>query len=102
MLVRVQLADGTHTTALVRPSKPWVEIAAAPGTLAVAATFVRHGFAHILAGVDHLLFVLALVLIVPSLRVLLATITAFTVAHSITLALATLGVWHVPAPRSKR
>src|SRR5262249_12911818 len=49
-------------------------------------------------GFDHLLFVLGLVLIVPSRRVLLVTITAFTVAHSITLALATLGVVHVPGP----
>src|SRR4029077_11906046 len=51
-----------------------------------------------LFGFDHLLFVLALILIVPSRRMLLATITAFTVAHSITLSLATLGVVHVPGP----
>ena len=49
-------------------------------------------------GYDHLLFVLALILIVRNLRVLIATVTAFTVAHSITLALATLGVVHVPGP----
>ena len=57
-----------------------------------------HGIEHILLGFDHLLFVLALILIVRSLRVLLITITAFTIAHSITLALATLGVVHVPGP----
>jgi hypothetical protein len=55
------------------------------------------GTIHILEGVDHLLFVLALLLIVSGIMPLLKTVTAFTVAHSITLALATLGVVHVPA-----
>lgn len=98
VLVRVQLADGTHATTLVRPSKPWLEIAAASGPLTVAAAFLDHGVEHILFGFDHLLFVLALILIVPSRRVLVVTITAFTLAHSITLALATLGVAYVPGP----
>lgn len=98
VLVRMQLLDGAHTTTLVRPSQPWIEIAAAPSTLAVVATFATHGFEHILFGIDHLLFILALVLIVPSARVLFVTITAFTLAHSITLALATLGVVRVPGP----
>src|SRR5262245_51645101 len=98
VLVRVALLDGTHSTTLVHPSQPWVEIAATSGALAVFRTYVVHGIEHILFGFDHLLFVLALILIVPSRRVLLWTITAFTVAHSITLALATLGVVHVPGP----
>jgi hydrogenase/urease accessory protein HupE len=98
VLVRVALLGGTRSTTLVRPSQPWVEIAAAPGLLAVARTYVVHGVEHILFGFDHLIFVLALVSIVPSRRMLLATITAFTLAHSITLALATLGVVHVPGP----
>jgi hydrogenase/urease accessory protein HupE len=98
VLVRVALLDGTRATTLVRPSQPWIEIAAAPGQLAVVRTYLVHGIEHILFGFDHLLFVLALVLIVPTRRMLLATITAFTLAHSITLALATLGVVHVPGP----
>src|SRR5262249_12390020 len=57
-----------------------------------------HGIEHILFGFDHLLFVLALILIVRNTRLLLLTVTAFTVAHSITLSLATLGVVHVPRP----
>jgi hypothetical protein len=97
VLVRVHLRDGTSTT-LVRPSQPWVAIAPARGAFAIAGAYVRHGIEHILFGYDHLLFVLALMLVVPSLRVLLATITAFTVAHSITLALATLGVVRVAGP----
>lgn len=98
ILVRVQLRDGTQTTTLVRPSQPWVEIAARTGPFAVADAYLLHGIAHILFGYDHLLFVLALLLIVRNLRVLVWTITAFTLAHSITLALATLGYVHVPGP----
>ena len=91
VLVRVQMLDGTYSTTLVRPSKPWVEIAASRGLLAVGGAFLMHGIEHILFGYDHLLFVFALILIVRSRRVLLMTITSFTIAHSITLALATLG-----------
>jgi hydrogenase/urease accessory protein HupE len=98
VLVRVQMLDGTHSTTLVRPSKPWVEIAPSRGPLAVAGAFLKHGIEHILFGYDHLLFVFALMLIVRSRRVLLVTITSFTVAHSITLALATLGAVNVPRP----
>jgi hydrogenase/urease accessory protein HupE len=98
VLVRVETLDGTYSTTLVRPSKPWVEITASRGSLAVAGAFLMHGIEHILFGYDHLLFVFALILIVRSRRVLLMTITAFTIAHSITLALATLGAVHVPRP----
>ncbi|MEE9589945.1 MAG: HupE/UreJ family protein, partial [Hyphomicrobiaceae bacterium] len=55
------------------------------------------GIEHILAGIDHLLFVLGLLLIVRGPWMLVKTITAFTVAHSITLALATLGLVNVPS-----
>ena len=58
--------------------------------------YLMLGIEHILFGFDHLLFVFALILIVPDRRRLLVTITAFTIAHSITLSLATLGVVHVP------
>lgn len=97
-LVRVQLLDGTYSTTLVRPSKPWIEIATSRSSLEVATTYLMHGVEHILLGYDHLLFVLALILIVRRGRVLLITVTAFTVAHSITLSLATLGVVHIPGP----
>lgn len=99
VLVRAQTIDGGTTTTLVRPSQPWVEIRAAPGgVFAIAGAFVLHGVEHILGGYDHLLFVFALILIVRSTRALVWTITAFTLAHSITLALATIGVVHVPGP----
>jgi hydrogenase/urease accessory protein HupE len=97
-LVRVQLLDGSYSTTLVRPSKPWIEIATSRSSLEVASAYLMHGIEHILFGYDHLLFVLALILIVRRGRVLLITVTAFTIAHSITLSLATLGLVHVPGP----
>lgn len=98
VLVRIELFDGTRTVTLVRGSQPWIEIAAPAGKISVAGAFLKQGIEHILGGYDHLLFVLALMLIVRSTGVLLWTITAFTVAHSITLALATLGIVRVPGP----
>ncbi|MER2515298.1 MAG: HupE/UreJ family protein [Candidatus Accumulibacter phosphatis] len=98
VLVRVQMHDGSHSTTLVHPSQPWLEIAAERGWLSVSGAYLRHGIDHILFGYDHLLFVLALMLIVRQTRMLLWTITAFTVAHSITLALATLGLVHLAGP----
>jgi len=56
------------------------------------------GIEHILQGPDHLLFVLGLLLIVRGCRRLVITVTAFTVAHSLTLAAATLRVLHLPQP----
>ncbi len=99
VLVRVETLDGQTTTKLVRGSTPWIAIAAPTGSAAeVFTAFVAHGVLHILLGYDHLLFVLALMLIVRSTRALVWTVTAFTLAHSVTLALAALGVVHVPGP----
>src|SRR5262249_43100003 len=64
---------------------------------AVLSGYVRLGITHILLGADHLLFVLGLLLLVPSLGMLVRTITAFTLAHSVTLGLAVLGLIAVPA-----
>ncbi|MCC7040124.1 MAG: HupE/UreJ family protein [Burkholderiales bacterium] len=96
VLVRVQLRTGETSTTLVRSSKPWVEVTASPGRFSVFTAYLQHGIEHILLGVDHLLFVLGLMLIVRTPWMLLKAITAFTVAHSITLAVATLGYGHVP------
>lgn len=63
----------------------------------VASAYTILGFEHILEGYDHLLFVLALVLLIPSLRLIIGTITAFTVAHSITLIGTTLGYLSLPS-----
>lgn len=96
VLVRTTL-DGRTTTAMVRPSHPWLVVEAEQGPFAVATAYLRHGIEHILFGVDHLFFIAALMLIVRDWRVLAGTITAFTVAHSITLALATFGLVTLPA-----
>ena len=92
------MQDGTRSTTLVRPSQPVGRHRDVAGSLAVVGAYLMHGVEHILFGFDHLLFVLALILIVRSTRMLFLTMTAFTVAHSITLSLATLGVVHVPGP----
>jgi hydrogenase/urease accessory protein HupE len=98
VLVRVRMRDGASSTTLVRPSQPWIVIAAAIGRSGIFRSYWTHGVEHIIFGFDHLLFVLALVLIVRSRRVLLMTITAFTIAHSITIALASRQVVYVPQP----
>jgi hydrogenase/urease accessory protein HupE len=98
VLVRIEQADGSTFTQLVKASRPWVLVAEPPSAWAVARQYLELGVAHILLGFDHLLFVLALLLIVRGWRRLLATVTAFTVAHSITLAAATLGFVRVPGP----
>jgi hydrogenase/urease accessory protein HupE len=70
----------------------------APASRSLFAPLVRMGIEHILTGYDHLLFLLALVLIGGPIRSVVGAITAFTAAHSITLGLAALGVW-APSPR---
>ena len=97
VLVRVELLDGRSVQTIVRPSQPWVEIAASQTRWEVMGTYVVEGLRHILFGADHLLFVLGLLLIVRNGWMLVKTVTAFTVAHSITLAVATLGYANAPA-----
>lgn len=96
-LVRFEFLDGRTVQTIVRPSQPWVEVAATQTRWQVMGTYVVEGIRHILFGADHLLFVLGLLLIVADRWMLVKTVTAFTVAHSITLALATLGVANMPA-----
>jgi hydrogenase/urease accessory protein HupE len=96
VLLRVEFLDGGSQTARLTPSAPSYTIAAQSSVREIVATYSWLGIEHILRGVDHLLFVFALLLIVAGRRRLLWTITAFTAAHSITLAGATLGYVHVP------
>ncbi|APV42320.1 HupE / UreJ protein [Pseudomonas frederiksbergensis] len=98
VLVRVSRLDGSLTTTLVHPAQPWIDIAGTPGMLSVAGAFLVHGIQHILGGVDHLLFVFGLLLLVSNGWMLVKTITAFTLAHSITLVLAALGAVRLPGP----
>ena len=97
VLVRIVRLDGGVQSARVLPKSPSFVVEDSPHPLSVARTYLVLGVEHIALGVDHLLFVLGLLLVVGQRRLLLVkTITAFTVAHSITLALATLGFVHVP------
>jgi hydrogenase/urease accessory protein HupE len=96
VVVRVEMLDGRKWTTIAHPSQPWVELAATQSTLGVMGTYIVQGIRHILFGADHMLFVLGLLLIVKDRWMLLKTVTAFTVAHSITLAIATMGYAEVP------
>lgn len=96
-LVRIVLADERIVEGVVSADQPMLDVPARPSRVAVARDFVRLGVHHILTGWDHLLFVLGLLLLVGGGRPLLATITAFTLGHSVTLSLAVLGVVHVPS-----
>src|SRR6476620_10446486 len=98
VLARLVRLDGTVQLERILPVHPSFVGRASPGRLDVVRTYAILGIEHILSGFDHLLFVLALVLLVQGTRRLLLTITAFTVAHSLTLAGATLGWVHVPGP----
>lgn len=96
VILQIDLADGSEHSAILRPASPSYIVPDRATKWTVAGSYWKIGTIHILEGFDHLLFVLALILIVPSLWTLLKTITAFTVAHSISLALATLGVVDMP------
>ena len=96
VLLRVDYLDGQSFTELLTPAEPATIVAARQTAAAVIGTYLVLGTEHILLGVDHLLFVLALLMLVGNLRRLIVTVTAFTVAHSITLGAATLGLVHVP------
>jgi hydrogenase/urease accessory protein HupE len=98
VLARLVRLDGSVQLERILPVRPSFISRPSLGRLEVIRTYTILGIEHILTGFDHLLFVLALVLLVQGARRLLLTITAFTVAHSLTLAGATLGWVHVPGP----
>jgi hydrogenase/urease accessory protein HupE len=98
VLIRVELADGQKHVAVLRTAADSFTVPAHPGKWQAAGSYFRLGLDHILQGVDHLLFVLGLLILVPGRMTLVKTITAFTIAHSITLGIATLGYAHAPLP----
>jgi hydrogenase/urease accessory protein HupE len=93
VVVRFFPRDGSPQTLVVPPSR---EAALLGGGSAGFGDFLLSGVRHILYGLDHLLFILGLLCLVSGWRALLATVTAFTLAHSLTLAMATLGLVTVP------
>lgn len=97
VLIRITLQDGSEHSTILRAGNMSYTIPERATRAEVAGSYWRMGTIHILEGADHLLFVLALLLIVTGVWPLLKAVTAFTVAHSITLVLATLDLVHMPS-----
>lgn len=98
VLTRIEYLDGSSVTHRLTPDAPDYHIAAKPTWAETAVTYFVLGVEHILLGPDHLLFVFVLLLLVRNMKRLIVTITAFTVAHSITLISAALGLVSIPVP----
>lgn len=96
VLVRVERMDGSEQVTRLASSSPSFIVEATPHRLEVSRTYLLLGIEHILTGADHLLFVSGLLLLVTGFRRLLVTVSAFTLSHTVTLTLATLGFVHVP------
>jgi len=96
-LVRIEMLDGNVQAALLTSGNPVLTIQKEPSVMDVVKSYFTLGVEHILLGIDHLLFVLGLLLITAGKWRILKTITAFTLAHSITLAMAALGVVNIPS-----
>lgn len=95
VLVRYERLDGSTQVQLLAPKSPSFVIQDSAGRFEVVKTYFTLGVKHILGGIDHLLFVLALLILVEGRRRLIGTVTAFTAAHSLTLGAATLGLVNV-------
>lgn len=95
-LMRFQSYDGATQAARLTPANSTAKIAARPDRWQVARTYFITGVEHILMGYDHLLFVLCLVLLLNGAWQVAATVTAFTIAHSLTLIATTLGLISLP------
>lgn len=98
VLVRLERLDGSSQVARLTPASPSFEVTAMPHMLEIVRTYLLLGIEHILTGIDHLLFVLALLLITRGGWKLVQTVSAFTLSHSLTLTAATLGWVHIPPP----
>jgi len=98
VLVRIARLDGSRQVARLTPAAPSFVVEESPSLLQVALTYLKLGVEHILTGIDHLLFVLALLLVARGGWKMVKTVTAFTASHSVTLTAATLGYVHAPPP----
>jgi hydrogenase/urease accessory protein HupE len=98
VLARVEWLDGTTQVARLRPDQPRFVVTAPQGAAGVARTYTQLGIHHILVGIDHLLYILGMLFLVQGWRRILATMSAFTATHSLTLSAAALGWVHVPQP----
>ncbi len=98
VLVRFDFKDGVGEARRLTPGNPSFTVPIQPSRLEVVRTYFSLGVEHILSGIDHLAFVLALLLLVKGVRRVVVTVTAFTLTHSLTLAGATLGFVNMPGP----
>jgi len=96
LLLRLELLSGASHSMLLNPLKSSYTIPREESSWQIVQTYAWLGVTHILLGFDHLLFVFALLLLVKNMRRLLWTITAFTLAHSLTMVVATLGIVSIP------
>ncbi len=92
----VTFLDGSSRNMMLTPSETSWEVEGPPTTLGIIEDYTILGFEHILAGLDHLLFVLGLLVISGTAKRILLTVTGFTLAHSITLFLSTMGLINIP------
>jgi hydrogenase/urease accessory protein HupE len=97
-LYKIRLANGEEHLRILKPSETEWTVPDAENRFAVATQYTQLGIEHIWIGIDHLLFVACLLFIARTPRRLLITITGFTVAHSITLALSALDLVRIPTP----
>ena len=97
VLVRISLADGREMERFLTPDETSLTISFGETTALSAPIYLQLGFEHILGGLDHLAFVLLLLILIGGGRRLVAAVTAFTLAHSLTLALAALDLVRVDA-----
>jgi hydrogenase/urease accessory protein HupE len=95
-LARIEYRDGSVEIARMTPEMPRFVVAGVQSGWEVAWTYFLLGVDHILSGYDHLLFIFALILLINDFWMLIKTITSFTLAHSVTLAGASLGYFSLP------
>ncbi len=98
VLINIDLLSGDQFSHIIRADHPIYEIPVEHSMSEVIVTYLELGVDHILLGIDHLLFVLALIFVTKGKWKIIKTITAFTLAHSITLSLAALDLVHLPIP----
>ena len=96
VIVRVNLGENNIQTHRLTPSSPSFIVKGNPDKLKVIKTYTILGIEHILKGIDHLLFLVCLLIIAKTRNRILITITGFTIAHTITLALSALNIVRVP------
>ncbi|WP_422361013.1 HupE/UreJ family protein [Reichenbachiella sp.] len=98
VLINIELLGAEQYSKIISADQPFYEVPLKPSSTDVIWTYLVLGVDHIIFGIDHLLFVLALIFVTSGKWKIIKTVTAFTLAHSITLSLAALGYASIPIP----